>query len=127
MPRVKTAIIYYTRYQRWLDNRNFCLNTLRSGLSDNFNKVHVVHKILLIIVTWCRVNEPTLKTIFSIYPKKKKKKNRSNIVLCVPFIRKCSSALWLVHWRLQKRIDFYRFNDVAQLHETSPLQLQWQT
>ena len=48
------------------------LHIERSGLSDNHSKVHVVHVVLFITVTWHRVDEPTLETPFFYFRKKKK-------------------------------------------------------
>ena len=56
----------------------FVLHSERSGSSDNPNKANpskarVVYVVLPIAVTWHGVDEPTLKTLFFIKPKKKKR------------------------------------------------------
>ena len=51
----------------------FVLHLERSGSSDSPSKTYVVHVVLSIAVTWRRVDEPTLETLFFIQSKKKKK------------------------------------------------------
>ena len=46
----------------------------RSNLSSSPNKIHSVHVVLFITVTWRKVNEPIPKTPFFYLAKKKKKK-----------------------------------------------------
>ena len=46
---------------------------LVNSMGDSSNKVLMVHMILLIVVTWCWVDESTPKTSLFIQKKKKKK------------------------------------------------------
>ena len=47
------------------------LHPERSGLNNSPSKARVVYEILLITITWCGVDEPTLKILFFIQQKKK--------------------------------------------------------
>ena len=57
--------------------RVIVLHSERSDSSDSTNKIRVIYVVLLIIVTWCEIDEPTQKVPFFIQQKiniKKKKK-----------------------------------------------------
>ena len=57
--------------------RVIVLHSERSDSSDSTNKIRVIYVVLLIIVTWCEIDEPTPKVPFFIQQKiniKKKKK-----------------------------------------------------
>ena len=60
----------------------FKLLHLINGLSDSSDKIPVVHKILFIVVMWCRVNESTTETHFYIQQKEKKKKGKKKDAKC---------------------------------------------
>ena len=57
--------------------RVIVLHSERSDSSDSTNKIRVIYMVLLIIVTWCEIDEPTPKAPFFIQPKKKKKKKKN--------------------------------------------------
>ena len=59
--------------------RVIVLHPERSDSSDSSNKARVIYVVLLIIVTWREIDEPTLKAPFFIQPKKKDKKEKENI------------------------------------------------
>ena len=59
--------------------RVIILHLERSDSSDSSNKACVIYVVLLIIVTWREIDEPTPKTPFFIQKKKKDKKEKENI------------------------------------------------
>lgn len=79
----------------WLDGRVLVLHLERSDSRDSPSKVHVVHVILLIAVTWRGVDEPTSETPFFIQQKKIKKRseleygepNPPSLCLCVFYLQ----------------------------------------
>ena len=62
------------------------LHPKKSGSNDNPNKAHVVHVVLFIAVTWHKIDESTLETLFFFIQQKKKKKNRINADFISPFV-----------------------------------------
>ena len=59
--------------------RVIVLHPERSDSSDSSNKDRVIYVVLLIIVTWREIDEPTPKVSFFIQPKKKRIKKKKKI------------------------------------------------
>ena len=57
--------------------RVIVLHSERSNSSDSTNKTRVIYVVLLIIVTWREIDEPTPKVPFFIQQKKYKKEKEN--------------------------------------------------
>lgn len=65
------TVSFYTKHHRMV-----------KALAHSPNKSRMVHIVLFITVTWCEVNEPTLKTSLFYLAKKKKKKGTCTCKIC---------------------------------------------
>ena len=91
------------------------LHPKKSGSNDNPNKAHVVHVVLFIAVTWHKIDESTLETLF-FFIQQKKKKNRINADFISPFVLLFFFFVYLPYEQLFKYSFFFSYGYTLALH-----------